>query len=283
MDENIKKDLLDLNYSENFDIQNNQEQNIDIDWLETQLGSCSVTGSVVDNNDTSVSNATIKIFDSEGNPFLHTITDELGKYTFSNLKSGSYSIACVKENVVLTVPENIYLQDNEAKTHDFKVAYEISLALCSIAGHVLKNEDNQIIEGAIVSLLNPITRETIASTTTAKDGEYVFYDVLEGQYILVATKNGYKVSADTEINAKNNTLINIDLKLTLNPVENLGTVSGRITSKGINISNAFVGLYKIDEIGKETLIATTKTNSEGIYMFGKVESGQYKVKSKLNK
>lgn len=71
--------------------------------------------------------------------------------------------------------------------------------------------------------------------------------------------------------------------MSLNPIENVGTVSGKITNKGVSIANAFVGLYRVDEFGKETLIATTKTNSEGIYMFGKVSGGQYKVKAKLNK
>ncbi len=60
-------------------------------------------------------------------------------------------------------------------------------------------------------------------------------------------------------------------------------ISGKITNKGVIIQHAFVGLYKIDDIGKENLVATTKTNSEGIYMFGKVESGKYKVKAKVNK
>lgn len=158
------------------------------------------------------------------------------------------------------------------------------MALCSIAGHVLKNDDNLIaISGATVSLLNSVTRETVASTVSAKDGEYVFYDVKEGTYIVVANKIGYKSSADSYVSAINNSIINLDIKLSINALENLGTISGKITNKGINIANAFVGLYKIDENNKEILIATTKTNSEGIYMFGKVEGGQYKIKSKLNK
>lgn len=215
---------------------------------------------------------------------MHTVSDSTGRYTFSGLKSDSYSIACVKENFILTVPENIYLQENEVRTHNFKVAIESSLDLCSIAGHIIKNDDGEnYISGATVSLLNSLTRETIASTISAEDGEYVFYDVVEGSYIIVANKIGFKSSVDTLVTAKNNTLINVDIKLTINAIENLGTVSGKITNKGNVIANAFVGLYKVDESGKETLVATTKTNSEGIYMFGKVNGGQYKVKAKLNK
>ena len=46
------------------------------------------------------------------------------------------------------------------------------------------------------------------------------------------------------------------------------------------VANAFVGLYKIDENNRKVLVATTKTNQAGAYMFGKVESGKYKVKAK---
>ena len=284
MDENTKKDLFDLNYSQNFNIKDNQEQSVDLELIESQPGTSTITGLVLDSEQNPVNNATIKIFDSEGSPFLRTVTDEEGNYTFSGLKSGNYSIACVKENIILTVPENIYLQEDEVKTHNFNIIIEKSLELCSIAGHIFKNDDSQeIISGATISLLNAETRETVASTLSALDGEYVFYDIAEGSYILVATKIGYKVSSDTFVTAKNNTIINIDLKLSINPLENLGTVSGKISNIGVSIGNAFVGLYKIDELGKESLNATTKTNSEGIYMFGKVDGGQYKIKAKLNK
>ena len=253
MDENTKKYLFDLNYSQNFNIKDNQDQSVDLELIESQPRISTITGLVLDSEQNQVNNATIKIFDSEGSPFLHTVTDEEGNYTFSGLKSGNYSIACVKENIILTVPENIYLQEDEVKTHNFNIIIEKSLELCSIAGHIFKNDDSQeIISGATISLLNAETRETVASTLSALDGEYVFYDIAEGSYILVATKIGYKVSSDTFVTAKNNTIINIDLKLSINPLENLGTVSDKITNKGVSIGNAFVGLYKIDELGKES-------------------------------
>lgn len=283
MDE-IKKDLLNLNYSAQFNIANYEEQNVDLVLEDASIPTSTITGLVLDVEGNPVANATIKIFDSEGNPFLHTVTDDKGAYSFIGLRSGSYSISCVKEGYVLTVPENIYLQEEETKTYNFRVASDSSLSLCSIAGHILKNDEtNEPISDAIIHLLNPITRETIATTISADDGEYVFYDVAEGDYALVANKISYKVSTDTLVTAKNNSIINVDIKLSLNPIENLGTVSGRITNKGVFVANAFVGLYSIGEDGKEKLVATTKTNAEGIYMFGKVEGGKYKVKAKLNK
>lgn len=284
MDDKIKQDLYELNYSDNFNIKNFEEQNIDIELNDSIDLNATITGNVVDTDGKPCDNATIKLFDSDGKPYLHTITDSDGNYSFSGLKSGNYSIACVKENIVLTIPENLYLQEQEIKTHNFVVSFEPTLSLCSIAGHIIKNDDSkEYIDKAVVSLLDAATRQTIASTASASDGEYVFYDIPSGSYIVVATKIGYKKSADTFVTAQNDTIINADIKLSINPIENLGTVSGKIRNKGVSIANAFVGLYKIGEDGKETLVATTKTNAEGIYMFGKVDGGEYKVKAKLNK
>ena len=45
-----------------------------------------------------------------------------------------------------------------------------------------------------------------------------------------------------------------------------------------------MGLYQVTRVGEtsvETLIATTKTNAEGQYLFGGVIGGQYLVKAKL--
>ena len=111
----------------------------------------------------------------------------------------------------------------------------------------------------------------------------MFYDVPEDSYIFVASKHGYCTSVDTQITAKDNTIVNTDLYLEINPVENTDTINGVVTHNGTIVANAFAGLYKIDEeTNKESLIATTRTNAQGIYMFGRVETGKYKIKSKLN-
>ena len=276
--------MYDLNFSENFDIKDTQKQVVDIPLEDTQVGTNTITGIVLDQTGTPVEGATVKLFDSKGVPFMHTITNQQGNYAFSGLKSDSYSITCVKDKVVLTIPQNIFLQEEENKTFNFNVNYNESLNLCCVAGFVFKKGfENEVIGNANVNLLNAVTRETIASTQSAKDGEYLFYVIPEGFYILVASKNGYITSGDTQITAKNNTIVNTDLYLEINSIENTGTIKGVVTHNGVIVSNAFVGLYKIDEeTNKESLIATTRTNAQRIYMFGRVESGKYKIKSKLN-
>lgn len=50
------------------------------------------------------------------------------------------------------------------------------------------------------------------------------------------------------------------------------------------MAGCFVGLYQVTNVGGvkvETLVATTKTNTQGMYLFGGVTAGQYLVKAKL--
>ena len=278
----IKKDYYDLNYSENYLISDNQELNIDIELKNSDAGTSSIVGTVLDDKGLPVEEATIKLFDNAGKPYLHTVTNAKGEYSFNGLKSDSYSITCVKENIILTVPETIFLQGNEIKTFNFVVNAEASLDYCTIAGIVTQSDNDKVIEDAKIFLIDAITKETVATTTSANDGEYVFYDVKAGDYLLLATKNGYNSSGEISIKAIDKSIINLNIKLFVNPIENLGTISGIISHNGVIIANAFVELYKIEN-GKEVLVATTKTNASGLYMFGKVEKGEYKVKAKLIK
>ena len=64
-----------------------------------------------------------------------------------------------------------------------------------------------------------------------------------------------------------------------------GTVSGIIrNSTGQVVAGCFVGLYQVTTVAgvsQERLIATTKTNNAGKYLFGQVTAGEYMVKAKL--
>lgn len=77
---------------------------------------------------------------------------------------------------------------------------------------------------------------------------------------------------------------NIDLQLSVAPPPP-STLTGIIrNSSGQAVAGSFVGLYQVTTVQgvtTETLVATTKTNSEGKYLFGGVLAGDYLVKAKL--
>lgn len=84
---------------------------------------------------------------------------------------------------------------------------------------------------------------------------------------------------------QNGSVVNVTMAMQANSRTYHGTVSGIIrNSSGQAVAGSFVGLYRLTTlqgVTTETLAATTKTNSEGKYLFGGVLAGDYLVKAKL--
>ena len=76
----IKQDLLSLQYSQNFDIQGLQEANVDLQLPPAPTTLATVYGVVTDGT-APITDATVKLFDSTGMPYQHTLTDATGGFT----------------------------------------------------------------------------------------------------------------------------------------------------------------------------------------------------------
>ena len=140
-------------------------------------------------------------------------------------------------------------------------------------------------------------------TITDATGQYSFSDVPAGTYTVGAVADGYPLSdvlgvtlaagGTTQLNLTCTadptlalgSIANVTMSLTVDSRTYNGTVSGIIRDQyGTAVAGAFVGLYQVTTVGTaqvETLVATTKTNTEGQYLFGGVIGGQYLVKAKL--
>ena len=274
------KDKYALNYSSPIDSVGIEETVVDIPLSPSSAGSATITGTVTTPSGTPIPGCTIKLFDQNGSPLAHTSCGNDGSYSFTNISAGNYSITAVKDGYIITAPTSFNLGDEETKTIVFTLSPEPTLQLCSIAGHVYTNgeEERVMLSNAQVTLLGS-DDETYASTRSAEDGEYLFYGVEAGSYKLIAIKQGYTISSEISVTAENNTIKNIDILLNVDTQSNVGTIHGKITHEGVAVAGAFVGLYRVVD-GVETLVRATKTNTQGVYMFGDVATGKYKVKSK---
>ena len=80
-------------------------------------------------------------------------------------------------------------------------------------------------------------------------------------------------------------IANINMSMTVDSRTYNGTVSGIIRNNaGQAVAGCFVSLYEVtlvDGVRQEKLIAVTKTNTAGKYLFGSVTGGEYLVKAKL--
>lgn len=283
----IKKDLLNLQYSEKFEIQGIQEANIDLELTPSTPSTGTVYG-VVGDGVNPIPNATVKLFDSKGMPYKHTITDVDGSYSMTDIPAGTYSLGAVKEGYLLSDAAGVTLADGVTTQIDLVCTQDTTLSLGAIAG-VLTIKDpldgsSKPLAGAKISLQNA-TGETLAATYTAADGEFAFYDLIDGVYTLISSADGYKQTSTMTATILAGSIVNLTMTMAVDTKTYNGTVSGIIrNSSGQAVAGCFVGLYqivKIAEGSQEQLVAVTKTNAEGKYLFGEVLGGQYLVKAKL--
>ncbi len=274
-----------LTYSPNFALEGIEEANIDLNLEIIENNSCTVYG-VVTINGTPVPNATVKLFDSDGNPYKHTLTDAEGRYSMDGVPSGTYSITAVKSGCVLTQGIGVTLAPKDTKEVNMQLIPETSLDLGAIAGVLLVAElDNtkSPLSDAKITLKDQ-DGTTVDTTYTIDDGEFAFYDLADGSYTMIASSEGY-LPETMEVTIQNGAIVNVIINVGRDTRTYNGTVSGIIRNNaGAPLVGCFVGLYKLyvdsNNIQREALVAYTKTNVAGKYMFGEVVGGNYLVKAK---
>lgn len=281
----IKQDLLALEYSPSFTLEGIQEANVNLQLPPVSAGFATVYGTVTDGA-TPLADATVKLFDSTGALFQHTLTDAAGQYTLNDVPAGTYTISAVKDGYLLSAPMGVTLSVSDTTQVNLTCTADATLALGTIAGTIttLVGTDLVPLAGAKITLKD--SKDTVvASTYSADDGEFLFYDVADGLYTLLASAEGYLTSAPMAVTITGGSIANVTMSMTVDTRTYSGTVSGIIRDqKGTAVAGCFVGLYQVTGTGAtavETLIATTKTNAEGKYLFGGVTGGQYLVKAKL--
>lgn len=278
----ITQDLLQLQYSQNFPISGMQEDDINLTLPPVPTATATVFGTVTDGTDP-IPDATVKLFDSLGAPYQHTVTDENGAYTLEGIPAGTYTVAGVKDGYLLSDGAGVVLSSGDTTQVNLVCTQDASLALGTIAGVVqtLVNLVQTPLSGAKISLLNAAS-EVVATTYSVDDGEFAFYDLADGAYTLIASAAGYITTAPMAVTILDGSIANVVLSMTVDSRTYNGTVSGIIRDQNGNaVAGCFVGLFQV-AAGQELLIATTKTNTDGKYLFGGVTSGEYLVKAKMN-
>ncbi len=283
------KDLYKLGQSEKGSIsQLGQEIKIDLQLEDSQTVDVgTVFGVITDEDDDPIQDAVVKITDTEYNPLYHGITDEEGQYAINNIPSGEqYLIFASKDKYDLNEGIPFVMQSGQQVERNFALNLDPKSSDSLVAGEVLDN-DNNPIDGATVRLFdnydpdNPIL---IKTTHSNQYGQYAFFDVPQGLYILQTSKLGYEVTETTFVIDAQGQVRNITVTMSIDPITRKGTINGIITDKDDNpVVGAFVILFEVDinEEEKEILnpIQITKTNDEGLYLFEQVPQGDYKIKA----
>lgn len=279
------QDLYGLTYSSSFQIQGLQEEDVNLVLPPAPSVLATVYGTVTDGTDP-IPDATVKLFDSAGLPYQHTMTDAAGAYSLDNIPAGTYSVAAVAEDYLMSTAVGVTLSNGDTTQIPLTCTADATLALGAVAGVLtILGTAATPLGGAKVSLLNALG-ETMATTYTAADGEFLFYDVADGVYTVLASADGYLTTDPMTATITGGSTANLVMTIQVDSRTYNGTVSGTIRDQyGNAVAGCFVGLYQVISDGtttQEFLLASTKTNAVGNYLFGGVAGGEYLVKAKVS-
>lgn len=282
----IINDQLSLQYSSSFDIQGIQEASIDLTLPPAPETGATLSGIVTDGT-SPIPNATVKLFDSTGTPYQHTLTDATGAYTLTDIPAGTYSVAAVADGYRQSDAAGVTLTAGTTIQANLVCIPDSTLNLGVIAGILTSNDLSSTaapLDGAKITLKGA-DGSIIAVTYTAADGEFAFYDLADGTYTLTSVADGYVAISDMTAVVAGGAIVNVTMSMVADSRTYTGTVSGTIRNNvGQAVSGCFVGLYELTTVAgvtQERLIAVTKTNTAGQYLFGGVLGGSYVVKAKL--
>ncbi|MCM3340777.1 carboxypeptidase-like regulatory domain-containing protein [Paenibacillus sp. MER TA 81-3] len=155
----------------------------------------------------------------------------------------------------------------------------------ALYGIVADTSTNLPINNATVELFQVQGCESLSEglVVTNAEGQYLFADLPIGQYYIVATKSDFLPNQSDQIHLAAQEYASVNIHLNVDENVNTGTVSGMIKDKvsGAPIADAIVALYELTG-SIETLTLITRTNAAGLYMFGNLPQGQYKVKATVH-
>jgi 5-hydroxyisourate hydrolase-like protein (transthyretin family) len=226
--------------------------------------------------------ATVKLFSSTGIPFEHVTSNEAGRFIFPTVPTGSYFITASLPTYLTPVRIPVSIVRNRNTEVTINMERDPNGTRNAIFGIVRNSVTNQEITNATVQLFrtNGTERVEVGTVTTNNQGQYIFANLPDGSYSVSASSVGYFSNEGATVTVANRDFASNDVLLVQDPRTNIGTVSGIITSAVNNqpLANAIVALYSVTN-GVEQIIDITKTNAGGLYLFGDVPSGTYRVKA----
>jgi hypothetical protein len=280
-------DLYTVGYSPKFDITGREEvtENLNL-TVNADTNSGHLAGIVTNLSGTTIQGATVKVYDTNDVPIEHTNTGGNGQYNVANLPTGSYKVTAIYPGYLLPVTVPVTIQANKTSTVNIVLTPDPEAALSVIYGIIRSNLGETPITNASVSIFSDTTPEpTLIGTASTNDkGQYIFGLIPAGDYYITAAKLGFYPNQSSNINVTTKELIDSDITLIADAAANTATISGFITdhSSGLPIRDAGVALYSVTGTAPaevETVIATTRTNVTGKYLFANVLPGKYLVKS----
>lgn len=269
-----------LNRSPEFNLSTGAENRTDLTLTPNPAVHYSAIVGVVLFGTTPLVNALVKVLTPSGDPLDHQYTNDEGAYTTTQFPAGVYQILASAPGYLTSAPVTVNLPFDSAAFVDFNLTPDPRAAQNTLFGLVLDQVTSNRIANASVVLTDTLG-QTVGTTETNSDGQYLLCEINNGSYLITAQKTGYALPTPLSLTLSGSQLAQTNITLTPDVVTE-GTVQGFIRDAGGNaLAGAAVGLYSVTG-STETLIQTTFTGNSGFYLFGGVSAGNYLVKAKVD-
>lgn len=270
------------------------------------------TNGIVDNDEAGIPNLTVTLRDGTGAVVTTTTTDSLGKYHFTGLAAGTYSVEV--EVPTTGVPTydldgtgtanraSFSLAIGEDKTDvDFGYFVPVPPALGSIGDRVWIDDGNGTFESGERGLTNAVVTlrdglgQVVNTFTVGADGAYLFSGLEAGTYTVTVTPPAnyfatYDLDGLTTPDRTEVTLLAGDNRLDIDfayafvaPDPMIGRIGDRVwldlngngTAEGTEPGIAGVTVRLLNAAG--SVIGVDTTGTDGSYEFVNLAGGQYRV------
>jgi hypothetical protein len=129
-------------------------------------------------------------------------SDSVGNYSITNIEAGSYNVTASKTGFST---KSVAVNVSAGKTTTINIA--LSTTMGTIKGKIFDQTSGDGISGVTI-----VTQPTTVAVTSDNNGDYLIPDIEQGNYNIVATKDGYYLkSVGAVVIAGETTTINIAL------------------------------------------------------------------------
>jgi len=254
---------------------------------------------------------TVNLLDEAGATVATTTTKADGTYSFAKLPAGKYTVKVEPSDLLKKLEQTEDPDGTKDHTsglvqvnHDSPSVQNVNFGYATnytIKGTIYRDADRsetledgeKLYQGVTVDLLDN-AGNVVATTTTDAHGAYAFTNPEEGTYKVRVRKEGPIADLDQTEDpdaTKDNTSGDITLELNDPIKENVNfgyisdnSISGTVyrddnRSGALNSGESGYPEQTVQLLDKDgTVIATTKTDANGMYSFDKLPDGTYSVK-----
>ncbi|WDC85562.1 carboxypeptidase-like regulatory domain-containing protein [Caloramator sp. mosi_1] len=235
-------------------------------------------GNITDPANNPIVNASIKIITTDGYTIYHDATDSKGFFS-GRLPSGDYYIIIISPDYNLSYVGSFSLQGGEQKDLSILLNDNIVSKLGVIFGEALGSTLEGIVNGG-ANLYRKVEGidELYVHSFTGINGRYRIAYIPQGIYTLRLACNGYLPQDFLVVIDKDYMVVSSTNKLSKDPTNPQGKISGTVIYNGIPVDKCLVEIYR-REGDLKYVVAITETKSDGKFEFDKLPAGTYFIET----